>query len=408
MPSTTRLHAAGLTAGTVLWLVAALLMLQPLATDFYLPALPAVATAFSADVADVQWTLSIFVAAFGAWQLVAGPLSDRYGRAPVVLTGLGTFVCASLLCMLAPTIEVLIAGRTLQAVGACSVLVGTRGVVRDLYAPAEGARVLASAATLMALAPLIGPPIGALMLEQFGWRSAFAVLTGFSLLLWIIVALRLRETNHRRNPDALRPRPLLVNYVSTLRSPAFRAYALISAASFAGLFAYLSGAAFVLIRVLGVSVTAFGFCLSATVIGYILGTLWCRSLLPRHGLQRTILVGACIQCLAGLLIGTLALAGVKHAAAIVGPFFIFSIAHGVIQPPAQSGAVAPFAASAGAAAAMLGFVMMLVASAVGFWIGASYDGTVLPLALTIGAASMVALLIAFTLVRRDGDVSQHG
>lgn len=407
MPHTARLQAAGLTAPTVLALVAALSMLQPLATDLYLPSLPGLAAAFGTDAATVQWTLSVFVAAFGVWQLVAGPLSDRIGRVPVVLGGLATFCAASLLCMLAPTIEVLVAGRLLQAVGACSVLVGTRGLVRDLYAPAEGARVLATAATLMAVAPLLGPPLGALAFEAFGWQSSFALLLAFSLALLALTGSRLRETNRHRNPHALRPGPMLRTYAATLRSPAFRAYTLAATASYGGLFAYLSGSSFVLVQVLGLSTAAYGLCLSATVAGYIVGTLLCRRWVPTAGLQRTIARGAAIQCASGLAMAALALAGVASPWAIVGPFFGYSIAHGVIQPSSQSGAVAPFARNAGAAAAMLGFAMMLAAAAIGMWIGASFDGSTRPLALTIGAAGVASLAVAWVFVRRDGDVSHH-
>lgn len=408
MPSAARLQAAGLTATTVLTLVTAISMLQPLATDLYLPSLPGLATAFATDVATVQWTLSIFVAGFGAWQLVAGPLSDRYGRVPVILGGLAVFCAASALCLSAATIEVLIGGRLLQAIGACSVLVGMRGFVRDLYNPTDGARLLATAATLMSVAPLLGPPLGALAFQAFGWRSAFALLGAFSLVLLALCALKLRETNRHRNPHALRPGPMLSTYAAALRSPAFRAYTLASTASYAGLFAYLSGSSFVLVQVLGLSAPAYGLCLSATVLGYMGGTLLCRRWVPRAGLQRTIQRGAVIQCASGLTMAALALAGVAHPAAIVGPFFGYSIAHGLIQPSAQSGAVAPFPHSAGAAAAMLGFVMMAVASLIGFWIGASFDGSTRPLALTIGATTLGTLAIAFVLVRRDGDVSHHG
>lgn len=405
--SAARLHAAGLTARSVLWLVAGLSMLQPLATDLYLPALPGIATALAADVATVQWTLSVFVAAFGAWQLVAGPLADRFGRYPVIVVGLGAYTASSLLCLLAPGIEVLVAGRLLQAIGACSVLVGVRAFVRDIFTPTEGARLVAASATIMAIAPLVGPFVGAVLFTQFGWRSAFAVLTLFGLALWATIALRLRETLHRPRHDALRLRPMLAVYTATFASPAFRAYALAASASYAALFAYLSGSSFVLMRVLGLAPTAYALCLAATVSGYMIGTLLCRRLLARHGLQATVQWGAVLQSAAGVAMAALALAGVHHWAAIVAPFFVFSLSHGVIQPSAQSAAVAPFPHHAGSAAALMGFIMMLAAAAVGVWIGASFDGTVLPMTLTIAAIALVTALIAFTLVRRDGDVSQH-
>ena len=404
----TRPGRAGLSATTLLWLTAGLMMLQPLATDLYLLALPGIASDFDVGVSTVQWTLSIFVATFGAWQLVAGPLSDRFGRYPVVVAGAAVYFGASVLAMAAPTIEVLIGARLLQAAGACSCLVGARGIVRDLRSPTEGARLFATASTIMSFAPLIGPVVGAYLFVAFGWRSAFAVLSALSLLLAASAALRLEETNRHRNPHALRLRPMLQTYLAVARSPAFRAYTLASSATYGGLFAFISGSSFVLIRVLGVSAVGFGASFATMVAGYLIGTLVCRWLVGRRGLQQVVCTGAALQAAAGLTMALLVAAGVHVPASIVAPMFFYGIAHGMIQPPAQAGATAPFPRSAGAATALMGFVMMATAALVGFWIGASYDGTLAPLSFTICAASLASALIAFTLVRRHGDVAAHG
>ncbi len=403
-----RLAAAGLSAPTVLWLVAGLLMLQPLSTDLYLPALPGIAAHFAADVATVQWTLTIFIAVFGLWQLAAGPLADRFGRLPVIYGGATAYLAGSVVCMLAPGIGVLIAGRALQAAGACSCLVAARAIVRDLYAPAEGARLLASASTIMAFAPLLGPLAGAQLYLAFGWRSAFALLAAFALVLLVTAALRLRETHRRIDPEALQAGPLLRTYAQVLRVPAFRAYALAATISYAGLFAFISGSPFVLIRVLGQSPTAFSLSFATMVAGYLAGALACRWLVPRRGIQRSVLAGALLQAVAGLAMAALAVAGVHHAAAIIAPGFLYGMSHGLIQPPAQAGALAPLPHAAGAANAAMGVLMMGVATGIGVWIGASFDGTVIPLALTIGAAALLSATVALTLVRRDGDVSRHG
>jgi DHA1 family bicyclomycin/chloramphenicol resistance-like MFS transporter len=400
--SSARLAAAGMTTSTVVALTAGLSMLQPLSTDLYLPTLPAIASHFDASVATVQWTLSVFIAVFGLWQLVAGPLTDRYGRYPLIMLGATVYALASALCMLAPSMAVLVIGRALQGLGACTCLVGARAFVRDLYTPSEGARMIAGAATIMSFAPLLGPIIGAQLAGAFGWRAAFAALVAFS------AAVRLKETNVRRNPHALAPGPMLRTYGHVLRSPAFRAYALAAAATYGGLFAFISGSSFVLMRTLGQSATAYAFSFSTMVAGYLVGTLVCRRLLPRQGMQRTIAAGALLQAAAGVAMAALALAGVHAPLAITVPMFFYGLSHGIVQPPSQSGAVAPFPHNAGAAAALLGVVMMLIAAAVGAWIGASYDGTVYPLTLTIAACSLATALIAFTLVRCHGDVAHHG
>jgi len=398
---------AGLDSATLLGLTGGLMMLQPLSTDLYLPALPGIAAYFEVGVATVQWTLSVFIAVFGLWQLVAGPLSDRFGRYPVVMGGLLAYCGGSLAAMAAPTIEVLIGARALQAAGACSCLVGARGIVRDLRSPAEGARLFAAASSIMSLAPLLGPMAGAALYLAFGWRSAFALLTALSLLLAAAALLKLTETNRRRNADALRLAPMLATYLRIGSSPEFRAYALSAAATYGGLFAFISGSSFVLIRVLGVSAVAFSVSFAVMVSGYLVGTLLCRRLIARRGLQGTIYIGAAVQLSAGAAMALLALAGIAAPAAIVLPMFFYGVSHGTIQPAAQAGAMAPFPRHAGAATALAGFVMMSVAAAVGFWIGASYDGTTGPLSYTIFAAAAASAGIAFTLVRRHGDVSRH-
>jgi MFS transporter, DHA1 family, multidrug resistance protein len=407
-PSASRLAAAGLTPTTILLLTAGLSMLQPLSTDLYLSTLPGIATYFDASVASVQSTLWLFIAAFGLWQLIAGPLSDRFGRYPIVVAGAFTYCAASVLAMFASSLNVLIAGRILQAVGACTCLVGARGFVRDLYAPTEGARMVANAATLMSLAPLIGPLIGAALYVRYGWRSSFALLSAFSLVLACAAALKLKETNRHRNPHALSWAPMVRTYASVAGSRAFRAYTLSAAATYACLFTFLSGSSFVLINVLGQTPTVFALTFALMVTGYLIGTLICRRLLAVHGIQRTVYIGATLQAVTGLVMAGLALGGLHVPVALGGPIFFLGISHGLIQPPVQSGAVAPFPHAAGAAAALLGFVMMLIAACIGIWIGASYNGTVYPLTLTICACGLASAAIAFTFVRRDGDITAHG
>lgn len=393
-----------LSHATALWLTAALLALQPLSTDLYLPTLPAIGAHFSATVATVQWTLSAFIAAFAVAQLVAGPLSDRYGRYPVIVGGVLIHCAASVLCMAAPTIEVLIFGRLLQAVGACACVVAVRAVVRDLYEPVAGARLLAAAGTIMGLAPIGGPIVGSQLQAAFGWRAAFAALAVFSCALAGVLLARLRETNRQRDSQALAPRVLAAAWRDVLRSPTFHAYTLANTMSYAGLFAFLAGSSFVLIRVLGLTPTAYAFGFSATVTGYLLGTLLCRKLMTRLSLVQALPVGAALQAAAGTAMGLLALAQVFHPLAIIVPQFFFLVGHGIVQPVAQAGAVARFPRTAGTAAAWMGFIIQMVAAGIGLLIGVTWNGTVYPMVAMIGAAGAGSLAVALLLVRKHGHV----
>lgn len=390
--------------GAARWLAAGLFSLQPFATDMYLPTLPSIATAFAASVATVQWTLSVFIAAFAFSQLVAGPLSDRFGRYPVIVCGAVIYCAGSVACACAPTIALLIGGRLLQAIGACACIVAVRAVVRDLYRPADGAHVLAAAGTIMGFAPLLGPILASQLLVAFGWRAPFAALSVFSFALAVLLALRLKETNRFRNPAALSRRVLAAAWREVLRTPAFYAYTLANTTSYAGLFAFLAGSSFVLIRVLGMSSTAYALGLAAAVSGYTIGTLVCRRIMPRAGLARSLEIGAALQAAAGLLMLALAVAGVRHPAAILAPQFFFVLAHGIVQPVAQAGAVALFPRIAGTAAALMGFTMQIFAAGIGVLIGATWNGTVFPMVLMISAAGAGTLAIALALVRRHGHV----
>lgn len=373
----------------ILLLVAAFLMLQPLSTDLYLASLPGLASYFSAPQATVQLTLSMFVIAFGGAQLVVGPLSDRFGRRPVVIAGLVLYVLASLLCALAPTINLLIAARFVQALGCCSAIIIARAIVRDAYAPEDSPRVVARASTWLSLAPLTGPILGSYLQVTFGWRAAFVALSLLSAAITVAVILRLPETNEHKNPRATEWGGLLDNYKLVLGSREFWANALPVALSYGAIFAFISGSSPVLIRILGVPTEWFGYCFAMGVSGYMGGTIVCRRLLTRFGPAVALRIGSTVSLAAGALFLMAVGFGVAHWSLVVLAMFLTMGAHGINFPISQSGSVTPFPRQAGTAAGLMGALYMLVAFTVGTSVGASYNGTLLPLAViacTLGAA----------------------
>ncbi len=389
------LHERGLTI-----MVGLFMALQPLATDLYLASLPGLAARFDASPSTVQLTLSAFIAAFGAMQLLSGPMSDRWGRRPVMLAGLALYVVASLACAASPDIGVLVAARLAQAIGCCTVVVVSRAIIRDTFEPAAGARALARASTLLAIAPIAGPVIGSLLEVRFGFRAAFVFIAAMGAVLFAVAARRLPETLAHPNPRALDAGALARGYAAVLRSKVFLAYTLVGAATYGGLFAFISGSSFVLIRALGVPTAWFGACFAFVVSGFLIGTIACRRLLSRLGLPRTLRAGAVLSAVAGASALALALAGVRHYAALLGPMFAYLFAHGIVFPCAQAGATAAFPGRAGAAAGLFGALVMLVAASIGSWIGASYHGTPVPLTATVAACGAVALAGAWRGVMR--------
>jgi len=382
-----------MTPATVLLLVTGCLMLQPLSTDLYLASLPSMAGDFGVSPAAVQHTLSLFVIGFGSAQLVSGPLSDRWGRRPVLIGGLTLYLLSSIACALAPGLGWLVTARFAQAIGCCTGVVVARAVMRDAYSPDEGARVLARASSLLAVAPIFGPVLGGYLQVSFGWRAAFVALALAGLIVWIAALVRMQESNRKPNPAAMHLGPLLRGYLDVWKTPAFWAYALPGALSYASIFAFISGTPFILIRVLGVATEHYGFYFALGVLGYLTGTLLCRRLLARVGLQRALLAGTAIGLAGGLGFLLLVLAGVRSAALVVAAQFVVMAAHGINFPCAQSGSIAPFPEKAGAAAGLFGFISMLGAFFTGIWVGSSHDGTLQPLAW-ISATVAVGLFLS--------------
>ncbi len=383
---------------TLLWLITGSLMLQPLSTDLYLASLPQLTSYFSATPAAVQQTLSFFVIGFGSAQLISGPLSDRYGRRPVLAGGLATYLLASVACALAPSLALLVAGRFIQAAGCCTAVVVARAIIRDAYAPAEGARMLAKASSLLSLVPIFGPIAGSYLQVFFGWRAAFGMHALFCAILTWATWRWFVETNEAKNPEAMRLESLARSYVRIATTRAFWAYTLPGALSFGSIFVFISGASFVLIRVLGVATENYGYIHSLGVVGYLFGSIICRRLLGKVGLDATLRIGTALSLLAGFCFAALALAGANHWAVVLVCMFLSMFAHGINVSCTQAGAVAPFPQQAGAAAGLMGFVTMVVALLVSTWVGASFDGTLLPLAYTSATVGLLLFASAQLLI----------
>jgi len=222
-----------------------------------------------------------------------------------------------------------------------------------------------------------------------------------------VVALRFEETLQQKNPQALQPATLFSTWRTILCHPTFWAFSALSTASYGGLFTFLASSSFIFIKVLQIPKLQYGLLMFTVSFAYILGTLICRRLLPRWGVRRTVAVAGGFTLAGGTLMGVLALAGLHSAWAIMLPFYLFMLAHGVHQPCSQSGAVGPFPYAAGAASALNGFLMMAAAFVVGGWLGTHMDGTVMPLVYGMWFWSLVIAASAWTLVQKHGKTGDH-
>lgn len=388
----------------VVLILALLLGLQAVTTDLYLPALPALKAELGASMPQAQLTLTALLLAFGLSQLLWGPLSDRYGRRPVLLVGMGAYVMASTACAFAPSMDWLIAGRILQGIAMGAAVMAARAVVRDLYGPVDGARVMSKALTGLGVIACLCAPLGGLLTDLAGWRSALLALTVFGSLTWWLLWFRFRETLREKNSQAFHPPSLLRAWIEILRNPTFRAYCALSATSYLGLFTFLATSSFVFVGQMGLSNTHYGLLMLSMSLSYIVGTFICRWLLLRLRVQQVVAMAAVFTLCGGLSMVVLAYAGQGQSWygpwSVMVPVYLFMMAHGVHQPCGQSGAVSPFPHMAGTASALNGFLMMLGAFFMGGWLGRHMDQPALALAQGMGFWSVCISALAWTWVRR--------
>ena len=387
-------------------LLAGLSALGPLSTDMYLASLPALQREFVVDAAMVQLTLSVFLAGFALAMPVYGPLADRYGRLPVLRVGLVLFGIGTVACALAPTIEVLIAARMFQAIGACAGPVIARAIVRDLQAslpggPAGAARLYSHIASAMAVAPAVAPIIGSQLQAGFGWRSTFWTLALLAVLGIVFVHRRLAETLARPDPQATDPARILAAAASIVGHAGWRANVLVCSFAYAGLFAFISGSAFVLIGHYGVAESAFGFYFLLVVIGFISGAQASGRLNGRLQIHTILRLGASIALVSGLAMAAIAWL-VPHwgPLAVVLAMACYMAGGGMVLPQAQAGALSPFPDRAATASALLGLTQMTLAALAGVVMAHFYGGGPEAMATTIALCGVAAAGTAWFVLRR--------
>ena len=375
-------------------LLALLTALGPLATDMYLAALPLITGELASNVPQAQLTLSLFLAGFAAGQLIYGPISDRLGRRIVLLSSLAAVFIAVTGCMLAPNMEMLIAGRLLHGAATAGPIVLARSIVRDLYSGARAGQELSRMGSIMGLMPAIAPFLGALILEAAGWRPIFAAQMRLAGATIALVALALPETiGARRRTDPLRLSTFPRAYGGLMASGRYRVNVASACVIYAGLFAFISTATFVLQQAYGLSPTAFGVSFSLISVAYVAGTMIGTRLVARIGIQRTMFWGALLLAAGGGLMLGLAVYGGVRAWEVVVPMMLYMVGVGLAFPQAIAAAMMPYPDRAGAASSLLGFCQMTSGAVTGVIVANAYDGSGLPLALAVAIMGFAALAL---------------
>ncbi|MEO8564257.1 MAG: multidrug effflux MFS transporter [bacterium] len=403
---TDRVRAARLDphSATFTLLLGALVTLASFATDMGLPVLAETARSLGVKPGAAALTLSVFLAGFAIGPLVFGPLSDHFGRRPVLLTGCGMFACFGALGAFSQSLHALLLWRTLMGIGAggCQVLV--LAIVRDLFTGTE-ARVKQSYVNLAGgVAPIIAPTLGIAIATFGGWRAIYAALAIGATVLLIIASLGLVESVTRGAPGALTVRGVVDNYARVVRHPVAFGYVLVIALNFGSLFAYVSGSSLVLIGLLGVSRRTYGILFAATSLGLMAGALTSATLSARgvsHG--RLIRWGLAAIVTSALALLALTLAGWLRVPTLVGLVIVGFVGQGIVRPNAAQGALEPMSSVAGVASAVLSGTQMLAGALASALVAALFDGRSAIAVTGIMALSASASALVYARVVRPAE-----
>jgi len=372
-------------------LLAGLSAVGPLTTDMYLPSLPDIARQLDASTAQVQLTISAYLIGFAVGQIFYGPVSDRHGRKPVLLAAIALYCVASLACALSTSIEMLIVARAFQALGGSGGIVLTRAIVRDIYSGARAGRELSLIASVMALAPVLAPIVGGLVQTGFGWRATFLVLVIAGLAGAGTIWALLPETLNMRAAEPVSLASMARSYRVVARHRAYLAYLGITSASYAGLFAWISGSAFVLQNLYGLTPFNFGVAFALGSVGYMTGSALAARIVVKLGLDHVLGLGGCACAAGGLAMVAAVAFGLTSPVSLVLPVAIYLAGLGMVLPQGIAGAMTPFPERAGAASSLFGFVQQSVAAVCGAAVGWFLGHDAWPLALGVAAMGCATL-----------------
>lgn len=392
----------------LLGLLAAITAAGPIAMNIYLPALPRVQAYFGTSVAEVNLTVSLPLIAFAIGVFVYGPVSDRFGRRPVILGGQLVFALGNLLCLFAPSFGMLLAGRVVQALGTSAGLVVARAMLGDLYGREKMARMLAYLTMIIVIGPTVSPLIGGFVTEAFGWHALFGLLLATNFVILAVVWRFLPETrsdaDRRQGASGLARMSLAV-----VRQPAFLGLALQSGLIFAVFLAFISIVPYVMVS-LGHSSTEYGLWYLAVAIGYFLGNWVVTRFATRAGLRRLIEMGMAIQLVSAVGGAGLVLAGLWQPAALFLPMGVLSFGQGLALPNITASAVALAPRTPGAASSMLSFSQQLIGAIAVQGMAVFATSTPVPIYIFMVAASLAAWASLFMLPRAldtGGSVPRH-
>ena len=363
----------------------------PFAIDMYLPAMPAIEADLGTTMQSVQWTIVAYFIAFGLAQLVYGPWADHSGRKPPLYTGLALFISGTVLCALAPTIELLILGRLIQGLGGAANMVVLRAVIRDLATGHSATRMMSTIMIVIAVSPLLAPLSGSALLTLGSWRLIFWALLVAAALSFFLIHYALPETLTTVNRQRFDGRTMRAGIRSLLQDRPFMVMTFLAGFAFASFFVFISTASFVYTGQFGLSPTQFSFAFAVNAIGFFVASQFSSPLARRLGTLRMIYMATTGFALATFVGFGLGLAGLASLPVTMAALFIGNVFLGVILPSAQVQALEDHGSNAGLASSLGGTMQMVAAGVLVAAAGPFLDGTVVPMQGAIALCGALAL-----------------
>jgi DHA1 family bicyclomycin/chloramphenicol resistance-like MFS transporter len=384
---------------TMLFLLVLMTGVAPISLYMLVPALPVLATTFGRDISVAQMTVSLYMVGIACSQIIMGPLSDRFGRRPVLLGGIGLMVVASAACIFAETLPQLIAARFLQALGGASGMVVSRAIIRDLYSRDRISSMISLVIAVMMIAQMLSPLTGGLLEITFGWRAIFYLITAASLAITLMIAFMLPETRR----DRIDGSSFRGDVGSLIRSRAFIGYVLCQVLASQIIFAFAGGGPYIVVTQMGRSSAEYGAWFATTGFAYLVGNLFCVRFAPRHSLERLIWFGLALQLGGSALNVIWSVTGINQAPSILfGTQMIVMVANAFVMANSAAGAISVRPDAAGTASGAMGFLQQGVGSLVsqfGAYLG-GHSATTLPLTAAIFVISVACASTMFFIVPR--------
>jgi len=370
-----------------------LAILSPLALDTFLPAVDDAAKSLNTNIGNIIISFGMLSAGVALGQIIHGPLSDRYGRKPVIVWGLISFMITSLLLAFVPSLELLYNLRFIQGLAVAATMIVMRSIVRDLFSVKEGAKVFSNLFVILAIIPIIGPIIGGHLTIWFGWQGVFFLMAGISALVLLTIVGLFEESIPKKDPDALKLYKLLSNFNKIITEQNFLTFLLIGIGAYAGLYGVITGITPVMTGLLQQQANVFGYQFAAIMTGHFISAAIAGKLVHILGIKKLLFIGTLISMIGGLLLMGASLLGIITIYSILIPSTIFLIGFALTIPGMTAGALSNFQHMAGRATSLLGFIQHGTGAFVSITLGYIADGsTPMPMAIAIATASLFAFI----------------